>query len=414
MPKVNTRTNINGTTIYYVRTRDGLGRQTTESFRTEREAQKFAKEVETIGGKAAIARRRRKDAADPDAYVPTVAEMLTRHIDQLTGVTERTRLDYAAMARRTWLPLIGERDVDELTRAGISAVINELDARGLSAKSIANAQGLLSSMMRTALIDGLIDTNPCRGIRLPKSTATEAEMRFLTLAEYRSLLDATPAHWQPLVALLFGSGLRWSEAIALTVGDITTVGTLHFASVSKAWKATPGKGRHIGPPKSAKSRRQALLSTEAYALIEPLLDRPRAERLFTTPAGGDIWIGPFRDRAWVPAARKAGLASPEQRDTKGKLVARYDGPRIHDARHTHASWLLSAGATLEQVQDQLGHESILTTRKVYGHLLPETRNRLADALNAAMGSARSLRRPGAPNDIRGVEVEHVADAQEVT
>lgn len=95
----------------------------------------------------------------------------------------------------------------------------------------------------------------------------------------------------------------------------------------------------------------------------------------------------------MPAARKAGLASPEQRDTKGKLTGRYDGPRIHDARHTHASWLLSAGATLEQVQDQLGHESILTTRKVYGHLLPETRNRLADALNAAMSPHPALDAP---------------------
>jgi integrase len=45
-------------------------------------------------------------------------------------------------------------------------------------------------------------------------------------------------------------------------------------------------------------------------------------------------------------------------------------PKIHSLRHTHASWLISLGIQLEAVQDQLGHESILTTRGVYGHLLP--------------------------------------------
>ena len=45
-------------------------------------------------------------------------------------------------------------------------------------------------------------------------------------------------------------------------------------------------------------------------------------------------------------------------------------PSAHDTRHTHASWLLSDGIPIEAVQDQLGHESAETTRKVYAHLLP--------------------------------------------
>ena len=75
-------------------------------------------------------------------------------------------------------------------------------------------------------------------------------------------------------------------------------------------------------------------------------------------------------RVWVEACKRAGLTSPM--------------PRIHDARHTHASWLIEQGATLEMVQDQLGHESILTTRKVYGHLQPAMRSALAEAATRAM------------------------------
>ena len=200
--------------------------------------------------------------------------------------------------------------------------------------------------------------------------------RFLTRAEYHALMEAMPAQHRPLTALLFGSGLRWSEATALRPGDIGS-GPPPMARVRRAWKRTPGKGMHLGPPKSVKSRRAAVLSVEAYDLLEPLLDRPPTSLLFTAPRGGMLHHGDWRERVWVPACRAAGLASPP---AKG---VRYDGPGIHDARHTHASWLLSTGqVTLEMLQDQLGHESILTTRKVYAALIPETRNRLAEALRS--------------------------------
>ena len=75
----------------------------------------------------------------------------------------------------------------------------------------------------------------------------------------------------------------------------------------------------------------------------------------------------FYTNVWRPACERAGFGD--------------DHPRIHDTRHTHASWLISDGMSLEQVQDQLGHESILTTRNVYGHLLP--------ALGVAVGRSAS-------------------------
>lgn len=375
MPKVNERHTTSGRTVYYVRTRDALGRQTSETFQTRKEAEQFAREVDALGGKEAISRLRRKDRADPQAYMPTVAEATVRHIDQLTGVTEKTRLDYAMIARRTFLPIIGDKDVDLVTRADIAGVVNELDKR-LAAKSIANTHALLSAVMQTAMIDGLIDSNPCRGVRLPKSKRTAEVIRYLTVEQYRDLLAATPEHHRPLVATLFGTGARWSEVTALNVGDVIQVGGLRYVSISKAWKLTPGKPRHVGPPKSARSRRRALIADDAYDLLQPLMTgRAPTDLLLTTVTGRAYAHGAFRDRVWLPACRAAGLAS---------YAKPYDGPRIHDARHSHASWLLTAGATLEMVQDQLGHESILTTRAVYGDLLPEARNRLAEALHAAM------------------------------
>ena len=62
-------------------------------------------------------------------------------------------------------------------------------------------------------------------------------------------------------------------------------------------------------------------------------------------------------------------------------------PRIHDLRHTAASWMIAAGLDLVTVQYMLGHESVTTTADLYGHLLPERRKAAADAMSAMLKRA---------------------------
>jgi integrase len=379
MPSVNTRVTSSGRTVYFVRTRNARNEQTSERFDTKREAETFAKRVERVGGPAAIAERARRDRADSD-YVPTLAEWLPQHIEQLTGVTDRTRLDYAAMAARTWLPILGDYALDSIDRAAVAKAINALEAKGLKAKSIHNAHGLLSAVMGSAVVAEHIGTNPCHKMRLPRvGEVGRQDERFLTHDEFYRLLSQIPDAHKPLVVTMFGTGLRWSEVTALQVRDVIP-GDPPTLRVTKAWKSTPGRSREIGPPKSTKSRRTVMLAAQVIEALAPLLDRPGDSLLFVAPRGGPIYHGWWRARVWVPACQRAGLASPK---VEGKRYV-YDGPRIHDARHTHASWLIEQGATLEMVQDQLGHESILTTRKVYGALQPAMKAQLAEASTRAM------------------------------
>lgn len=377
MPKVQQRTNRDGSVTYFVRVRVG-DRQSSERFDTQRQAEAFAKRAAAIGGTAAVAERNRRDRAQVD-YIPTLAEFLPRHVATLTGVTDRTRLDYAAMARRTFLPILGDDPLDLIDRVGVAAFVNAMEARGLSAKSIANAHGLLSSVMASAVVEGHIETNPCYRMRLPRAREEErGGERFLTHEEYARLSAAIRTDMRPMLVTMFGTGLRWSELTALEVRDVVITARPPSLRVTKAWKATPGQPKRIGPPKSAKSRRTVMLPDQVATALEPLLDRPGDDRLFVGARGGQVHHGSWRARIWVPACIAAGLATS---------ASPYDGPRIHDARHTHASWLIEQGATLEQVQDQLGHESILVTRKVYGHLQPAMRQSLADAATRAMAAA---------------------------
>lgn len=81
-------------------------------------------------------------------------------------------------------------------------------------------------------------------------------------------------------------------------------------------------------------------------------DEPRGTR--TIDSDGHLPRDWFTRQIWQPACSLAGL------DPR---------PRLHDLRHSHASWLLAGGADLQVVRDRLGHSSIATTSK-YVHTLP--------------------------------------------
>ena len=299
---------------------------------------------------------------------PPSTTFFTTYVHQLTGVTPRTRADYEHMHRR-YLTELDPLPVALISRAHVAGIVNRLEREGKSPKTIANVIHMLSSAMALAVDEGHMPRNPCKRVRLPKADLSEVDARFLTHEEFAVLYDATPEPYRPLVAFLVGTGLRWSEATAIQARHVDlAAGTVR---VERAWKKVPG-GWEIGPPKSAKSRRTVNAATAALVAVEPLLRKP-ADLVLTTPGGAIIRHGNFFNRVWIPACERAGL------DPR---------PRVHDLRHSHASWLISDGVPLEAVQDQLGHESILTTRKVYGHLLPAVG--VATGRSASAGLARAL------------------------
>jgi integrase len=66
-------------------------------------------------------------------------------------------------------------------------------------------------------------------------------------------------------------------------------------------------------------------------------------------------------------------------------------PRIHDLRHSHASWLIAAGVPLPAIQRRLGHESITTTIDRYGHLAPEMDDTIVAALSQPADALEPVR-----------------------
>jgi integrase len=199
--------------------------------------------------------------------------------------------------------------------------------------------------------DGHILANPAAGTHLPQTE--KAEMVFLSHAEFNAVLEEIPDRWKPLVEFLVAAGCRFGEASALKPSDVNR--RTNRVSIVRAWKRTYTKGGYeLGPPKTKRSRRNISVDKRVLDSLDY-----SGEWLFTnsganpTRRGGPVRVSSFRANVWNPALERVGL-KPR--------------PRIHDLRHTHASWLIQAGKPLPVISRRLGHESIQVTVDVYGHL----------------------------------------------
>ena len=365
------------------------GRQSSTTFNVPEDALRFKRLVDDLGPAEAL---RVLDASagiiDSGAATP-FGEFALAHIERLTGVQERTRAEYRGMLAARLSPLAA-LPVAAVTADRIREWVNALDRDGASPKTIKNYHGFLSSVLADAARRGIIPRNPAAGTRLPRGLGTE--MVFLTPEQFAVLLSVVPEHYQTLVTVLASAGPRWSEATALTPADITD-GAIR---INKAWKMSSGRFS-IGPPKTRRSNRTVPIAPALEEQLRALADgRRRDALLFTSVRGGFVRHAWFYRSVWLPVVRLASgeSARPEGAGPDVRVARVVQGiepvppdralevrPRIHDLRHTAASWMIAAGLDLMSVQYALGHESITTTADRYGHLLPERRA----ATSAAMG-----------------------------
>jgi integrase len=344
-------------------------KQTSSSFNDHREAVDFQRLVNRVGPAKAIESWRNRQPTD-DGH--TVASWCSDHIDRLTGVNQATRTKYRRYVANDIAPSrIGPMPLSALTNHDVAAWFNSLPG---SAKTAANKHGFLAGALNGAVRAKHLSANPCDGHRMRRDAPSE--MVFLTDEEFALLHSCVSEHWQPLVEFLVASGARFGEATALKPRDINlTEGTVN---IRRAWRYVVGEGFQLGPPKTKRSVRTIDVAGTSLAKLNLT-----GEWVFTNSGrstnGGphDPVRGPnFYTNVWVPAllrAKEAGLTKK---------------PRVHDLRHTNASWLIQAGVPLTVVQRHLGHQSIQTTSDRYGHLDRRSSRVVADVVGKALTPKR--------------------------
>ena len=384
MASVRERRRSDGTRSFAVLWRDPeTGRQTSLTYDDERDARVAKELIEAAGGHAAEAARIAEAVRAPG---PLVRDVVAEHIDLLTGVGADTRSHYRGQLAAHIAPVLGAYPVAALTNRYIAGWVRLMAEKGLAPKTIANVHGLLSAAMTTAVRLGYRGDNPCVGVVLPKSVATRDEMTVLTRDEFGLLLSKVPGFYQPLVLTLVATGLRWGEATALTAGDVDLAARPATLRVTKAWKRDADRHWYVGPPKTKRARRTVSLPDELVDVLLPVVaGRAPDELLSTNTVGKQLSSSRFWTTTWTPAldaACKPTLADSSPDPDAPRLTKR---PRVHDLRHTHASWMIAAGTDLFVLQRRLGHESITTTTETYAHLLPDQQAAAAAAAGRTLG-----------------------------
>jgi integrase len=293
------------------------------------------------------------------------------------------------VVRNHLIPAFGSKRLDQVGPMAVETFISGLTERR-APKTVRNIHGVLHNVMKMAVREKLIASNPCDGTRLPEATRRKV-MACLTEQQLDALIRATPEWWRPLVVTLAGTGLRWGEAAGLKVRYVD----LLSRELSVRETLNPLATRW-GTPKSKAGRRTLGLPDAVVDALLPLVaGKAGEEPVFTTEDGQLVKHRWFMLNVWEPTMRAAGLVTvPEAHDGKPHR------PTPHDLRHTHAALLIADGVPLSAIKDRLGHESITTTDKTYGYLLPRVEEGLLRGLNRVFGgpALRTETPTGLPTD----------------
>ncbi len=235
--------------------------------------------------------------------------------------------------------------VSSVTADDVERWVAQMRADGRAGSTISRRVAAARSFFRHQMLIGARDDNPAAGVALPRRTRPLP--RTLSAAETERLIDAatgtTPRAMRDraLVELLYGAGLRVSEALGLARSSIDLDGRV----VRVLGKGGKERIVPLGRPAAEAVRRY-------LALGRPHLDRRYRPDLFLNARGGVL----TRSGAFLILRRLADKAGLEP----GRV-------HPHLLRHSFATHLLEGGADLRSVQEMLGHADLSTTER-YTHV----------------------------------------------
>lgn len=294
----------------------------------------------------------RGHTARSDALGDAVGDFLA-HLRVERGLADNTirayRRDldrYVGWLRARAIGSLGQVEPADLHRYERWLAAGDEDHQALAASSIARALVAIRRLHAFAAQEGLSATDPGTelhpprtGRHLPKALSVEEVTRLLDGVERdspRGLRDAA------LLEMLYGTGARISELLALDVDDLTRV----LADPRPGLRVT-GKGN---------KQRMVPLGSYAAAAVEAWLVRGRPawatrSRAFTAAL--------FLNTRGAPLSRQSAWEILQSR----ALAAGIPGPLgPHSLRHSFATHLLDGGADVRVVQELLGHASVTTTQ----------------------------------------------------
>ena len=273
----------------------------------------------------------------------------------------------------------------ELTAADINEYYRQKYSTGVTANTVHRYHANIHRALKDAVKLDLIPTNVSDKVTLPKkkrfygSYYVEEELRRLVTHAMGTKLE-TPI----LLAAWFGMrrgeaiGVRWS-AIDFNMRVLHIRGTI----TDKGQGTRSENLKYNDFAKTESSIRSFPLEDEHLAYLMRLRQRQLANKELMGNGYNQDWTD------FLCVDDLGNLVTPDYVSWNFPKFLEKHGMRkirFHDLRHTNATLLLNSGASLKEVQDWLGHMSVLTTGNIYGHVLFREKKKLSSAMCGLVGA----------------------------
>lgn len=274
------------------------------------------------------------------------------------GAIRKVTLDKYKMTLRWLRKLIPDLKIKDLTRISYQELLNEY-ALEHERQTTMDFHHQLKGSILDAVDEGLLDRDPTRKAIIKGKTPSVKKVKYINQFELHTLLDTlelkNEISWEWMILLIAKTGIRFSEALALTPADFNF--SRQSISVSKTWDYK-GEGGFL-PTKNQSSIRKVQIDWQTVIQFSQLIkDLPADQPIFVK---GKVYNSTVN-----------GVLERYCKKAEVPVIS------IHGLRHTHASLLLFAGVSIASVARRLGHSSMNTTQKTYLHIIQELENRDVD------------------------------------
>lgn len=340
---------------------DGERRSAVTTYETKTEAARFLSALETDVA--------RGQWVDPRSGQQPLVPYVKNYLATLVHLAPKTLASYESLVRSLIEPQFRDAMLADLRPSDVRTWVATMSGRGLSPSRVRQAYNFLGAALATAVLDGLLPANPCAGVKLPR--LPRPSLTYLTAQQVAHLAAAMSEPYGLLVDVLAYGGLRFGELAALRRRRVDPLHGQLFVAES----LSEVNGRlHVGPTKTHQDRIVVLPRSVVTALVDHLEQHVEAGPdafVFTGHAGQPLRYSNFRRDVWDPAVERARLR----------------GVTPHVLRHTSATLLIGAGASVKDVQAHLGHADASVTLNIYAAVIEGRRDELAEHLELIRGRA---------------------------
>ncbi|MCL2198157.1 MAG: site-specific integrase [Defluviitaleaceae bacterium] len=320
----------------------------------------YGKTQKEVTEKATDVRMKRSMGLAIDSAI-TIGEWATTWFDTYkSGVEYKTREMYSIIIKNYIVATIGSVKLKDVKTAHLQKIVNENSEKSWIVKKF---KITVTQIFEQAINNDILFKNPAKGLVLPV-TKTKHIKRALTECEQDKILSLSlDIKTKCYVLLLLFTGMRKSEALAITKNDINFDNMT--ISVNKNLVFMVNKS-------IVKDTTKTEAGIRTIPILEPLKETLltytkscKSEFLFTTTKGDTFTDTAYR-RMWAKFEKAIGTR---------ELTA-------HIFRHNFATILYNAGIDIKTAQNILGHKSILVTMDIYTHLDKNKKIEATEKLNS--------------------------------